>query len=161
VLLLIVGHLSCVIIRVKRVDDDDDEDHHHHHHHGSIFKVKKNQDKPKEERWIHSTLFKYTTQEKENEKEREKIQQVIIIFLCTAFILSFFFSLSFLLKDCSSVSKLLLLAFLSLSFSLVQFVLAFPLILSCSSHFIRRHAKVNKNSYSTPIVTTEAHHNFS
>ncbi len=94
VLLLIVGHLSCVIIRVKRVDDDDDEDHHHHHHHGSIFKIKKNQDKPKEERWLHSTLFKYTAQEKENEREREKIQQVIIIFLCTAFILSFFLSLS-------------------------------------------------------------------
>jgi hypothetical protein len=68
VLLLIVGHLSCVIIRVKRVDDDDDD----HHHHGSIFKVKKNQDKPKEERWLHSTLFKYTAQEKENERKFNK-----------------------------------------------------------------------------------------
>jgi len=68
------------------------------------------------------------------------------------------FSLSlFLLKDCSSVSKRRLLSsFFSLSLSLVQFVLAFPHISFCLSYFYREHAKVNKNSNSSPIVTAAA-----
>jgi hypothetical protein len=61
----------------------------------------------------------------------------------------------------ASFSRFLFLSFsIFLSLSLVQFVLAFPLMLSSSSHFIRGHAKVNKNSNSTPIVTTAAHHHF-
>jgi len=40
VLLLIVGHLSCVITGVQLVDNGDDDDDHHHQqqHGGNIFK---------------------------------------------------------------------------------------------------------------------------
>jgi hypothetical protein len=85
---------------------------------------KKNQDKPKEERWLLSTLFKHKAKEKEYEGERERKNSISHHHFSLQCIRSLIF-FSFLVKDCSSVSKLLLLSFslflylsLSLSYNL-------------------------------------------
>jgi len=54
---------------------------------------KKNQDKPKEERWLLSTLFKHKAKEKEYEGEREKEFNKSSSFFFAMYSFSHFFSL--------------------------------------------------------------------
>ena len=128
------------------------------------LQVKKNQDKPKEERWLLLTLFKHKAKENREGRAREFNKSSSFFFTMRSFSHIYFFSSS------SFSPQRLFICQLSFSRFLFSLLLS-PLILSrtiCfsisayillhSSHFIRGHAKVNKNSNSTPIVTTPAHH---
>lgn len=118
---------------------------------------KKNQDMPKEERWLCLDIVQI-----QNEREKEFNKSSSFFFAYTQSFSHFStlsLSLSFSLfssKDCSSVSELLLplLSFsLSLSRTICFSISAY--IFSCSSHFIRGHAKVNKNSNSSLILSRQ------
>ena len=129
---------------------------------------KRIEDKPIEGRWLLWTLFKHKTQGRQKEKSKskrkkgirrergERIQQVIIIFLSYAFILSFF-SL-FLSLFFSSKTVHLSASFSFSFFRTICFSISASYSVSYSSHSGLEHAKVNKNRSFIFIVTTEAHH---